>query len=79
METTRFFWTNTIKKVNKVLAKQGFAVKPTCNGVMCLIDEEQAHLNCPNILVRFKCSQLADVHTVLYQARLAIDKWMEAE
>lgn len=52
---------------------------PTCNGVMCLIDEEQAHLNCPNILVRFKCSQLADVHTVLYQARLAIDKWMEAE
>lgn len=73
-ETTRFFWTSTIRKVNKELAKQGFAVMPTCNGVMCLIDEEQAHLNIPEILVRFNCSQLADVHTVLYHARLAMER-----
>ena len=72
--TTRYFWTTTIRKVNEVLAKQGFTVMPTCNGVMCLIDEEQAHLGCPEILARFKCSQLADVHTILFHAKLAINR-----
>ena len=72
METTGFFWSKTLPRVNKVLANEGFAVMPTCNGVMCLIDSEDTELNCPPLITRFNCSQLASFETVLALAKLAI-------
>ena len=72
--TTKFFWNSTLPTVNSALKGSGFAVMPTANGVMCLVAEEDENLNCPPLLARFRCSQLASVSTVLTFAKLAMGK-----
>ena len=66
---------NEIKDANKKLSAMGLAVIPTNGGIMCIIKDCDASLNCPPILDRINCSEKAGTSTIVQTVKNRMKNW----